>query len=430
MTDTWHNIDAICTSSTVKGVEAEQPIPESLIGWYEETHIANYTRGALFLLKAGDDSQPVEIKSTPMPPAAREYYVEVTHRSCNGTRSRLEKTGRINGVLERQTWKIPSGAFLNGPVYLPDMAITLGTDSFKGTMLNPASKTYRETLAYNLTEELGKVMCYQPIQIAANDPSGHCKALYAIVMGEIVSVKVSNYLAQDASDTISLVRRKGPSRQDVVDVQRTSFAHLKRMENQLWEVGPYKITPHRQVLEDILHHQTIELAPDVILRSDHALFLARTEASWAARVGALTDTTKRLTEDIDTHKATEAAHKRKIALLEKQIHELELPENSKHADELRLLERRTAELKAQTDAEAARQKPIEDALKAARDSQKWHHEERLRAAELGLAQQKKRSEQQKWIAGLLVALLGSIKYWPQISGMFKSLIRVLKPAAA
>lgn len=426
MKDLWYNIDATCTSSTATGAGiAEQPIPESLIGWYEECHIANYTRGSLFLLKAGDETKPVEIKRTPLPATAREYYVEVIYRSCNGTRDRL-KNGRTDGAVERQCWKIPAEAFQNGPVYLPDLAIILGAEPYKGTMLNPASKTYRETLTKNLSEALGKTMYRQPVSVAANDPTGYCKQLYMIMHGEIVSVGVSHYADTDASDTISLIRRIGPH--DLtgveVDIKTTSFAHLRRMETPVWSIGPYSISPDRQLLEDLLEQEKTSLVPDYILRSEHTRVIARTDTLWEQKVSALEETLNTTTDKLSAHKDSETVYKRKIKTLEERVAELESPEYSERARELWVLERQTAHQKVHNEAEEIRNRPLEEELKRERDKLKWEHEARIHAAETEAAKYKRRSEWQKWIIGLGVAIVGSVKYWGPMIKFLKTVFHI------
>ena len=118
--------------------DAEPSIPESIVGWYEECHIANYTRGSLFLLKAADGAVVTEIKKSPLPATAREHYAEVIYRSVNGSRER-NKSGRMDAEIERHQWKIPAESLKHGPIFLPEIATMLGTETYKGTMLNPAS---------------------------------------------------------------------------------------------------------------------------------------------------------------------------------------------------------------------------------------------------------------------------------------------------
>ncbi len=392
-----------CIPYHTTGTDAEYPIPESLIGFYVEHIVCNYTGETIWYMNSVG-GKPLMIPHTSGGSLVIDKHVKIIHRRVSGSRT------RDKGKFQGQAWKDEINIDLNvlrdTPIFIPEMAITVASARHEAMMVNPASPIYREALIRDLYEKLGKEVVRSPVAIIANDPTNTYTNLYTIVNGEIVGVKVSHFQGEDETDGISLIRRNLSCTIELNDVHiaRTSFADLKRMPEMTWVIDGYRITPHVHRLEDWLKQTTPIVNPNIILIDEHKKIIADNENRY-------NEASERLLEDVKILKELDITNKREIALWKKQA---EQASSADYAEKSHLILEKELELKQLKTAHevlALQYKDSEDSAKRKEEALKRQHDWALRQLEMKTSKQKSLGENFKTVSttiGGVAVIIGGI----------------------
>lgn len=397
--------DAGCfVEEHAKVYKAETQIPASLIGLYLEQIVCNHTTETIYYTNAMGAT--FEIPRTPPLDISARNYVEIIWRAVSGSRV-IGKNGRIDGEAWKYFLNIDYDKMLEGPVYIPEICIVLSTSRHAGTMLNPASSAYRAALVRDLYGKVAEEAVRSPVSIMANDPTGIYPYLYTIINGEVTCVRVTHFAGHDETDDIVLVRRDRSAKVGANDVRtkKTSFADLKRMPEMMWVIDGYRISPHREKLEDWLKQEKPAVDPSLIPMSEHRRILEQEMA---------------LREELeDVYKKRIASDKLEIDTLKRERDQATSERYSDQASVLRMEELTAqrekrihdvtmAQLAAEEKQREWERERIDQAAKHAAEEAKRHYEEKM-------TKQKSWYDTLKTIGPALVAIggiiAGSLSLW-------------------